>query len=391
MSVNEYALKFTPSTKYAPTMVANSRIRMSKFMSGESDLVIKQYLTSTLIEDKHISHLMTHANKLKSKSSKKGQNSPRGQRLVIVTFLILDPVDMDILDSCRSSPVKVLLRYRLLSSTKIWCLTLNLKEMVVMDHLLPLAQGVVRNIMSNIWPTQMVDFVEKRVATKLRNLYCKLSRFVSTPVVTPYVAMRFGVGLEILSNSFHVSTPVGDSTVAKRVYRNCPIFISYIVTQVDLVELDMLNFDVILVLIINEFLEVFASDVLGIPPKRDINFNIDLLQDTKPISVPPYRMDPTVTREGIQVDPKKIVVVKKWPRPLSTSDIRSFLGLASYYRRFVEGFSSIASPLTTFTQKKIKFLWLEACEKSFQELKDRLTSTPILALSREFGWFCGVL
>jgi len=87
-------------------------------------------------------------------------------------------------------------------------------------------------------------------------------------------------------------------------------------------------------------------------------------------------------------------VVKSWPRPLSPMDIRSFLGLSGYYRRFVEGFSSIASPLTALTQKKSKFEWSEACEKSFQELKDRLTSTLVLTLSegtRGYRWVCGVL
>ncbi|WMV32714.1 hypothetical protein MTR67_026099 [Solanum verrucosum] len=60
--------------------------------------------------------------------------------------------------------------------------------------------------------------------------------------------------------------------------------------------------------------------------------------------------------------------------------IRSFLGLAGYYRRFVEGFSSIASPLTKLTQKKVKFQWSDDCEKIFAELKTRLTTTPILTL-----------
>ncbi|WMV07783.1 hypothetical protein MTR67_001168 [Solanum verrucosum] len=59
---------------------------------------------------------------------------------------------------------------------------------------------------------------------------------------------------------------------------------------------------------------------------------------------------------------------------------RSFLGLAGYYRRFVEGFSSIASPLTTLTQKKVKFQWSDDCEKSFAELKARLTTTSVLTL-----------
>ncbi|WMV45746.1 hypothetical protein MTR67_039131 [Solanum verrucosum] len=85
---------------------------------------------------------------------------------------------------------------------------------------------------------------------------------------------------------------------------------------------------------------------------------------------------------GIKVDPRKTDVVKSWPRPLSPTDIRSFLDLAGYYRRFVEGFSSITSPLTTLTQKKSKFERTEACEKSFKELKDRLTSTPVLTLSK---------
>ena len=68
-----------------------------------------------------------------------------------------------------------------------------------------------------------------------------------------------------------------------------------------------------------------------------------------------------VSGEGIKVDPKKTDAVKNWPRPLSPSDIKSFLGLASYYRRFVEGFSSIASPMTRLTQKKVKFAWTDAC------------------------------
>ncbi|WMV30689.1 hypothetical protein MTR67_024074, partial [Solanum verrucosum] len=83
---------------------------------------------------------------------------------------------------------------------------------------------------------------------------------------------------------------------------------------------------------------------------------------------------------GIEIDPKKTDVVNNWPRPLIPTDIRSFLGLARYYRRFVEGFSSIDSPLTTLTQMKSKFEWSETCEKSFQELKNRLTTAPMLTL-----------
>ncbi|WMV30121.1 hypothetical protein MTR67_023506 [Solanum verrucosum] len=84
--------------------------------------------------------------------------------------------------------------------------------------------------------------------------------------------------------------------------------------------------------------------------------------------------------KGIEVDPKKTNAVKSWPRHLSPSDIRTFLGLDGYYKRFVKGYSSIASPLTALTQKKTKFIWSEVCEKSLQELKDGLTSAPVLTL-----------
>ena len=72
-----------------------------------------------------------------------------------------------------------------------------------------------------------------------------------------------------------------------------------------------------------------------------------------------------ISSEGVEVDPRKTKAVKNWPKPLTPIDIRSFLGLAGYFRRFVDGFASIAYPLTTLTQKK-KFEWLEVCDKSFQ-------------------------
>ncbi|WMV50116.1 hypothetical protein MTR67_043501 [Solanum verrucosum] len=91
-------------------------------------------------------------------------------------------------------------------------------------------------------------------------------------------------------------------------------------------------------------------------------------------------MGHVVSGNGIKVDPKKTDVIRNWPRPLSPSDIGSFLGLAGYYRRFVNEFSSIASPMTELTQKKAKFEWTDECERSFQTLKDKLVSAPILSL-----------
>ena len=72
-----------------------------------------------------------------------------------------------------------------------------------------------------------------------------------------------------------------------------------------------------------------------------------------------------VSSEGLSVDPAKIEVVTNWPRPSTISEVRSFLGLVGYYRRFVEGFSHIASPLTQLSRKGTPFVWSPACESSF--------------------------
>ena len=87
-----------------------------------------------------------------------------------------------------------------------------------------------------------------------------------------------------------------------------------------------------------------------------------------------------INKQGIHVDPKKVEAVVQWERPKNVTEIRSFLGLAGYYRRFVEDFSILAAPLTQLTRKGVKFEWNEKREQSFQMLKEKLTSAPILAL-----------
>ncbi|XP_049399822.1 uncharacterized protein LOC125863894 [Solanum stenotomum] len=399
--------------------------------------------------------------------------------------------------------------------------------------------------------------------------------------ITTFIASKIDMKSELLPQPFEVSTPVGDSILASRVYRSCTVLINDRPTFDDFVELIMLDFDVIMgmdwlvacyanfdcrskivrfyftgepilewkgnaathkgkfisylrarkliakgciyhmvhvhdidkepmtlqsIPIVNEFSMVFPDDLPGIPPEREIDFTIVLLPDTQPISIPPYKMAPAdirelkeqlkdlldkgfikpsnspwgalvlfvrkkdgslriykvlnvfprltcglvtincdlrvrevdipkiafrtmyghfeflvmsfgitnapfldeftlqdcklyakfskcdfwltsvafighvITSEGIKVDGQKIEVVMTWSRPLNLMEVRNFLGLAGYYRRFVKGFSSISAPLTKLTHKATKFQWTEACKQSFHELKKRLTTTPVLTL-----------
>ncbi|KAL4585882.1 hypothetical protein LXL04_010509 [Taraxacum kok-saghyz] len=87
-----------------------------------------------------------------------------------------------------------------------------------------------------------------------------------------------------------------------------------------------------------------------------------------------------VNKDGIKVDPAKIKAVKQWEAPKSPSEIRSFLGLAGYYRRFIENFSKIALPLTQLTKKTEKFVWGPEQQSAFDDLRTRLCNAPILTL-----------
>ena len=94
-----------------------------------------------------------------------------------------------------------------------------------------------------------------------------------------------------------------------------------------------------------------------------------------------------VLASGMSVDPEKVEVVMSRERLKLVFEIRSFLGLAGYYRRFIENFSRLAEPMTRLTQKEVKFEWDDRCEEAFQELKRRLTSAPVLiVLDRGQGY-----
>ena len=98
-----------------------------------------------------------------------------------------------------------------------------------------------------------------------------------------------------------------------------------------------------------------------------------------------------LSAEGIAVDPSKVEEVLNWKAPTTVHQVRSFLGLAGYYRRFIPDFSRIAKPITGLLKNQTKFVWSTECEKAFQTLKKLLTTAPVLAqpdIERPFDIYC---
>ncbi|XP_070026268.1 uncharacterized protein [Nicotiana sylvestris] len=131
------------------------------------------------------------------------------------------------------------------------------------------------------------------------NAYAIMDPGSTFSYVTPYFAINLGLEPEQLSEPFLVSTPVGESVKVTRVYRGCIVSVQGRNTKADLIELEIVDFDVIMeseppallsVPIVREFPEVFPDDLPGLPPERIIDFGIDLMPGTQPISIPPYRM-----------------------------------------------------------------------------------------------------
>ncbi|KAJ8773577.1 hypothetical protein K2173_005823 [Erythroxylum novogranatense] len=118
--------------------------------------------------------------------------------------------------------------------------------------------------------------------------------------------------------------------------------------------------------VLNEFPDVFPEELPGLPPEREVELSIEV--------IPGH----VVSSEGIRVDPSKIEAIVNWKPPQNVIEVRSFLGLAGYYCRFVKGFSVIASPLTKLLRKGVKYEWSDRCQRSFDQLKNMLTEAPVL-------------
>jgi hypothetical protein len=99
-----------------------------------------------------------------------------------------------------------------------------------------------------------------------------------------------------------------------------------------------------------------------------------------------------ISNGGVAVDPAKVKEIVVWSIPTTVTEVQSFLGLAGYYRRFIEGFSKIAKTMTSLLEKGREFKWGEKCQDNFDQLKKRLMSTPVLImpdLHKGFDIYCG--
>ncbi|GKB84704.1 putative reverse transcriptase domain-containing protein [Tanacetum coccineum] len=213
---------------------------------------------------------------------------------------------------------------------------------------------------------------------------------------------------------YEIEIASGQLVEIDKVIKGCKLEIEGHVFNIDLIPFGHGSFDVI----------------IGLPPIQEIEFRIKLTPRATPVAKHPYRLTPSEMEEllgqlkelqdkehlrlvlellkkeklyakfskyefllrevqflghvingnGIHVDPSKIEAVKNWKALRTPTEVRSFLGLAGYYRRFIENFSKMAKSLTILTQKSKTFDWGEEHELAFQTLKDKLCNAPVLAL-----------
>jgi hypothetical protein len=173
---------------------------------------------------------------------------------------------------------------------------------------------------------------------------------------------------------------------------NAPAYFMYLMNSVFMPELDM-------------FVVVFIDDILVYSKNEEdhakhLHVVLQRLRDHRlyaKFSKCEFWLDSvkflghTVSSKGISVDPSKVQEVMDWKPPTSVHQIRSFLGLDGYYRRFISDFSRIAKPMTELLKKGVKFVWDDKCEEAFCTLRAQLTTAPVLAQpdnTKPFDVYC---
>jgi hypothetical protein len=173
---------------------------------------------------------------------------------------------------------------------------------------------------------------------------------------------------------------------------NAPAYFMYLMNSVFMNELD-------------KFIVVFIDDILIFSKNKDertkhLRIVLQCLRDHKlyaKFSKCEFWLDRvkflghTISKDSISVDPSKVQEVMDWKPPKLVHQIRSFMGLAGYYRRFIPDFSRIAKPMTELLKKGVMFVWNVECDKAFHTLREHLTSAPLFTqpdMSKPFEVFC---
>jgi hypothetical protein len=173
---------------------------------------------------------------------------------------------------------------------------------------------------------------------------------------------------------------------------NAPAFFMHLMNKVFMDYLD-----IFVVIFIDDILEYSKSEA---EHEKHLRFVLQRLREHKlyaKLSKCEFWIDEVpflghvISKGGIAVDPGKVKDVLDWMVPQTVKEVRSFLGLAGYYRRFIENFSKIPKPLTSLLEKGVDFFWTDERQKAFEELKKRLTMAPVLTLpdqSKRFTVYC---
>ncbi|KAH0669628.1 hypothetical protein KY289_024121 [Solanum tuberosum] len=354
LSVYEYGLNFTQLSRYAPKMVADMRSRMSLFVAGLGLMSSKEGRAAMLIGDMDISRLMVYVHQVeeeklrdreefKNKRAKTrnecGQQKSNANRssfqqkqkgLAPLSASAPTPKNKGEYNnqSFRAKPdySQGSVAQGVWSEWAFYVSVQRASREAVMGAIEPSLLQLLRQTelhLEGLLPVLAEGQTAYMLSTVAKNPGASFS------FVTPYVAMNFDVIPKQLSEPFNVSTPVGESILAERVYRDCPIFVNHKSTMVDVVELDMFPNELVLewklssaapkgrfisylkesnakippiqlVPVVREFPEVFLDDLPKVPLEREIDFDIDIIPDTRPISIPPYRMAPVEWKEQLK-------------------------------------------------------------------------------------------
>nr|XP_016491152.1 PREDICTED: uncharacterized protein LOC107810837 [Nicotiana tabacum] len=324
MSVNEYYLKFVSLAKYAPEMVRDMRARVSRFVLGLSDELFVVANIAAQNNDMTITKMVAFVQ----------GNEERAAGSQLQTSVSYRGLEYPTCNTCGKKYPGVC---RLGTNSCFGCgqqghflrdcpstgnnnggnVDHSNNSAAPQNSQAQQGRGAAKSgnvgggrnrlyVLSGRQDTKAHgDVVTGMLAIFTFDVYTLMDPGSILSYVTPYIAKKFGIEPEKLCEPFELSTPVRESVIAKHIYRGCPVKVYHRLTVAGLVELEIIDFDdedaqistLQSVPIVNEFPEVFPEDLPGVPPDREIDFGIDLLPDTKPISILPYRMAPAELKE----------------------------------------------------------------------------------------------